>query len=100
ALLEAEQRGDPNPVENLFRYRLRSLTEPDFWAGGLRMEAACTAAPFEHGAAPGRECVCGVWAFRSHRNAADVATAFAESRGAVALGRVALWGRLVEQEHG
>jgi hypothetical protein len=99
-LLEAERRGEQRPVAGLFRYRLRSLTERSFWPARERMEAACVVEGAEHDAAPGTSCECGVWAFKTRAAAADVVLAYRYCGMAVAVGQVALWGRVVEHEDG
>jgi hypothetical protein len=102
-LLEAEQRGEPRPVERLFRYRLRSLTQPVFWPPRTRLEARCNverADGFAHGGGPDAYCECGLWALRCRDLAEHVLASYADSGVSLALGRLALWGRIVEQERG
>jgi hypothetical protein len=99
-LLEAEERGEDRPVAQLFRHRLRSLTEQGFWAPRQRLEARCVHEGAAHGPAPSVECECGAWAFRSAARANEVVTAYAEAGTALAVGRVWLWGRIVEHDDG
>ena len=101
-LREVEREGATLPVENLFRYRLRSLTQQALWPPGIRMEAACNAGeqaePHRPGPEPG--CECGIWAYRSRRFAEETLLDYMYCGRALALGRIALWGRLIEQERG
>ena len=98
-LLAAERRGDPGSVEELFRLRLRSLTEPTFWPPGRRLEASCHAVPQEH-EAPSVGCECGVWAFRTSAAVEATVAAYRYCGAPIAFGRVALWGRVIEHELG
>jgi hypothetical protein len=100
SLLAAERRGKEGALEELFQYRLRSLTEHTLWPGDGRFEASCMLASEGEHDAPGVECECGIWAFRERGPAESTAVAYEHSGGAVAYGRVALWGRVVEHEHG
>jgi hypothetical protein len=99
-LLDAERGGQQERVEALFRHRLRSLTEQTFWPGRRRLDARCRGGPVLHDAAPHADCTCGVWALRSRAAAVELATDYAYAAGLMALGQVALWGRIVEQERG
>jgi hypothetical protein len=100
-LLEAERRGEPSPVERLFRYRLRSLTQPELWPTGRAFESACTSEETEaEHEAPHPSCQCGVWALRSYESATRVALAYRHSGTAIAVGAVSLWGRIIELERG
>jgi hypothetical protein len=99
ALLAAERRGDFGSVEDLFRLRLRSLTEPTFWPVGSRLEASCHAAAQEH-EAPCVGCECGIWAFRSSAAVEATVAAYRYCGTPIAFGRVALWGRVIEHERG
>lgn len=98
-LLAAEQLGEPSPVSRVFRYRLRSLTELSFWPEQRAFEAACHADRHDQ-RAPMAGCECGVWAFRTRQQAFETAVSYSAGATAVALGRVRLWGRVVEYEHG
>lgn len=97
-LLAAEQRGETGMVARLFEPRLRSLTELGFWPARERMAATCGRGPAH--VAPEAACECGVWAFRADERAYAEALAYADSGTPIVLGRVRLWGRLVEAEHG
>jgi hypothetical protein len=99
-LLEAERRGEPRPVEQLFRYRLRSLTQPETWPAGRAFLSACTLAETQAHEPPHASCECGVWALRSRESAVRVALAYRHSGTAIALGGVSLWGRILELERG
>jgi hypothetical protein len=79
--------------------RLASVIEDDVWPLGRALVACCRA----HGdhEAPNESCACGIYAAR------DPATVWTYLRGRDeprtvrrVLGRVALWGRVVEHEHG
>jgi hypothetical protein len=87
-------------VGELLSYRLRSLTELEFWPARERMAARCGIAGTDHGAAPGAACECGVWAFKEREAAEDVLAAYRYAGMAMAVGRVALWGRVIEHRDG
>jgi hypothetical protein len=102
---------------------LASIAKPTHWPRRLRLEASCIGAL---GAAPQHRapwgdggCLCGIWALRERRDAEHAAwvyglhdLAHAVTRGIalranalatipyVAIGRVALWGRVVEHTRG
>ena len=103
-LREAEREGVERPAESLFHYRLRSLTQPSFWPLRARMESFCSAEQRlqTHPQSPGPEarCECGVWAFHSRDLAERTLLDYAQSGGTLAVGRVTLWGRIIEQELG
>ncbi len=99
-LLAAERDGRAGALDELFLHRLRSLTEQTFWPEEGRFTAACRADPASGHEAPGVRCECGIWAFRDRASAEATAAAYRHSGGAVAYGRVALWGRVVEHERG
>jgi hypothetical protein len=103
-LREAEREGVERPAERLFHYRLRSLTQPSFWPPWARMESFCGAEQRlqTHPQSPGPEaqCECGVWAFRSRDLAERTLLDYAQSGRTLAVGRVTLWGRIIEQELG
>jgi hypothetical protein len=98
-LLEAERRGEPRPVEAAFSPRLFSLSRDGVWPPGRSFAGRCDVAGSWHPRPPDPGCECGVWAFKSPDDAVRVAR---EARGetALAVGRVALWGRAVEFERG
>ena len=98
-LLAAERDGRAGALDELFLPRLRSLTEQTFWPPG-RFSAVCRVDPASGHEAPGIRCSCGIWAFRDRAPAEATAAAYRHSGGAVAYGRVALWGRVVEHERG
>jgi hypothetical protein len=98
-LLAAELRGDAKPVSHLFRHRLRSLTELSFWPEQRAIEASCHARR-HHQSVPVVGCQCGIWAFHSHEQAREAAVSYSNGATAVAVGRVRLWGRIVEHEYG
>ena len=101
-LLDAERSGQERPVEAVFRHRLRSLSQPVAWPPARRFEATCGPEDVgeAHGAAPDASCECGVWAFRRRDSAEETLGRYAHSTGPLALGRVVLWGRIVEHESG
>jgi hypothetical protein len=103
-LLAAERDGEREPVASLFRYRLRSLTQPVYWPVGAKLESTCElergGTATHAGGGPHASCECGVWALRTRALALDVLGAYASSGVSVALGKVALWGRLIEHEKG
>jgi hypothetical protein len=102
-LLEAERRGEVRPVERLFRYRLRSLTQPGLWPPGRRLQSSCEREGVDdatHEAGPDAVCACGIWALRQRGGAERLMGSYRDSGGATALGRVALWGRIIEHENG
>ena len=92
------ERGEPVSVEPLFAPRLRSLTELGFWPARRRLEAACGRG--EHHTAPRADCECGIWAFRAAERASAALLDYAHGPTPVALGRVHLWGRIVEHQLG
>lgn len=53
-----------------------------------------------HGGGPTPYCECGIWALRSRELAKEVCRSYAESATPLAMGRIALWGRIVEHEKG
>jgi hypothetical protein len=103
-LLEAERAGETRPVERLFEYRLRSLTQPGHWPPRRRLESRCHgrdgARSPAHEPGPQASCECGVWAFQSRESAEEILQRYAHSTSVLALGRALLWGRIIEQEKG
>jgi hypothetical protein len=77
--------------------RLCSVLHDELWSPGQRVAAACREL---HGA-PERECACGVYAAVERRAALPYLVG-REERGTVGrvLGRVALWGTVVECAEG
>lgn len=98
ALLAAESSGERRPVADLFKPQLRSLTELGFWPARARLDAAC-GLDRDH-AAPLVGCECGIWAFRARERAYAALLDYANGPMPLALGRVHLWGRIVEHDHG
>lgn len=84
------------------RLRLASVIHDEVWPAGKELVARCrAAAPLEPHAAPAPDCNCGIHAAR------DPAAVWTYLRGrdepgtvARVLGRVALWGDVVEHELG
>jgi hypothetical protein len=79
--------------------RLASVIKDELWPLGEELVARCHAG--EHHEAPDEACTCGIYAAR------EPATVWTYLRGRddpptirSVLGRVALWGRVVEHEHG
>ncbi len=96
------------------RYRLESLTWHHVnWPAATRLEAACVTHRHE---APARGHDCGIYAFKRREFAEELLRRYMgekrcyfEGRGhpsqhpadrPVALGRVSLWGRVLERENG
>jgi hypothetical protein len=95
-------------------HRLESFTAHHVtWPCGRRLEAGCAV----HGTdAPAREHECGIYAFRTHELAEELLRRYVGIRQRygrddelpppprparpIALGRVSLWGRILEREHG
>jgi hypothetical protein len=79
--------------------RLASVIKDELWPLGEELVARCHAG--EHHEAPDEACTCGIYAAR------EPVTVWTYLRGRDepptirrVLGRVALWGRVVEHEHG
>jgi hypothetical protein len=86
-------------VETSEGLRLASVIKDEIWPASAELVARCHLGA-EHDA-PAESCTCGVYAAR------DPATVWSYLRGrdepgtvARVLGRVLLWGRVVEHEHG
>ncbi len=77
---------------------------PKFWPAHAPVVAVCSNVKTMHAAPwPGHEC--GLWALRTFEEAEGRVAQFAETsnfEGAYgwAVGKVALWGRVIEHEHG
>lgn len=102
-LREAERAGVERPAEALFDYRLRSLSQPEFWPTRARLESLCgreSHLAHRYSAGPEADCECGIWAFRAYDLAERTLLDYAQSGRVLARGRVSLWGRIIEQEHG
>jgi hypothetical protein len=67
------------------------------WWPQVRVEPVCQQ-ELDH-AAPQRDCECGVYAFKSREDAAALAREKVD-HDVIALGRVSLWGRVIETERG
>jgi hypothetical protein len=95
-------------------HRLESFTAHHVtWPGGRRLEATCGV---HGGFAPARDHECGIYAFRTRELAEDLLRRYVGIRQRygrddelpppprparpIALGRVSLWGRILEREHG
>ncbi len=82
------------------------------WPHLAELEAVCQGPPgppHPHGPVPAPDCACGIWAFKDRQNAVDKVDAGGlllpqepgwPIVGQNVLGRVALWGRVIECEHG
>ena len=91
---------------------LRSTVYPSRWPTGQPLVAACAhrarfgvvgrVVPIEAHEAPGEGCTCGIYAARSLELALRYLGRFRLLRGdkAALIGQVALWGRVIEYEHG
>lgn len=95
---------DPEPVLGWRAWRLArrdgglrliALTREDAWPAGRAMRARCDLP--SHGVAPGLECSCGLYA--AHAPEA-LAQAGIGAHNAAVVGRVAMWGRVIEHELG
>jgi hypothetical protein len=97
---------EPRPAEPL----LRSWSQPDTWPAGQRMEAACrrllgmTRRSRCHDA-PRTGHRCGIYAFRERADAEALLRELlpvgpAAGRLPAAIGRVSLWGRVIENTGG
>jgi len=76
---------------------------PKLWEPGRPMVATCGRFETTH-EAPWPECSCGFYAYRTRRDAWEHLQTFVDNNGdntlGWAFGRVSLWGRIVECEHG
>jgi len=86
-------------VETAEGLRLASVIHDELWPLGTELVARCQSE--RHHDAPVETCACGIYAAR------EPATVLSYLRGrdepntiGRVLGRVALWGRVVEHEHG
>jgi len=91
---------------------LRSRVYPSRWPPGQHLVAACAnrarfgvvgrVLPIEAHEAPGEGCGCGIYAARSPELALRYLGRVGLIRGdkAALIGQVALWGRVIEYEHG
>lgn len=84
--------------------RLRSVVRSDLWEPRRPFVAACAmsrgSAAFAPHTPPGSCCTCGVHAARERREAASHLAPPSRRHGFAAIGRVALWGEVVEGERG
>ena len=79
---------------------LRAAVWGTEWPPLARFEADCLdLRPAEH-ASPGRGCDCGVYAFKRRKDAELLAREKVDPKDVLALGRVSLWGRVIETERG
>ena len=82
------------------QYRLAAWSLADLvWPAHERCESTCLRVREAGHLAPQPRCGCGLYAFRS-RSLAETAMASEMRPGTVALGRVSLWGRVVEHGSG
>lgn len=95
---------DPEPVLGWRAWRLErrveglrllSLTRNDAWPAHEAMEAGCDVA--SHAIAPDLACSCGLYAARE---LAVLARSGIGAHNAGVIGRVAMWGRVIEHESG
>jgi hypothetical protein len=99
-------------VEEAGGLMLRSTVYPSRWPPGQRLVAACANSarfgvvgrvpPIEAHEAPSEGCGCGIYAARSPELALRYLGRVGLLRGdkAALIGQVALWGRVIEYEHG
>jgi hypothetical protein len=85
---------------------LRAVVWDVVWLPQVRFDAVCedTPSPFsdpghEHHFAPQVECDCGVYAYKS-RDDAELYAREKVNGDVIAIGRVSLWGRVIEAERG
>jgi hypothetical protein len=82
------------------QYRLAAWSLGDLvWPAGERCESTCLRVRDADHLAPQPRCGCGLYAFRS-RSLAEAGLASEMRPGTLALGRVSLWGRVVEHGSG
>jgi hypothetical protein len=82
------------------QHRLAAWSLADLvWPAHERCESTCLRVRETGHLAPQPRCGCGLYAFRS-RSLAEAALASEMRPGTVALGRVSLWGRVVEHGSG
>ncbi len=79
--------------------RLRSVVRPGEWPVGEAMTAGCSWGSISH-QPPGIGCRCGIHAARDAAEAAFHAELPSRAHEPVAVGLVALWGRVVEGDAG
>lgn len=77
--------------------RLHGITVPGVWAPRVREEAVCWRTSNFPTAAPMPGCTCGIYALKNPGRSLLWDT---RMRGRVVIGRVHLWGRIVETTHG
>ena len=77
--------------------RLLSVAEPNSWRPRARQDARCTSEAKHE--APHVACSCGIWALRTREQAVAAARNYGSGK-AMAIGEIALWGRIVECEDG
>jgi hypothetical protein len=97
-----EQRAEPLVGWRIWRVvgdTLRAAVWGAEWPAQARFEADCLELrPAPH-ASPDRGCECGVYAFK-RREDAELLAREKVDRDVLALGRVSLWGRVIETERG
>ncbi len=79
--------------------RLLSWVKPDQWPGGARFEARCRRLR-GCGEAPRAGHSCGIYAARTRELALQLLEELPSIAGPVAVGRVSLWGRVIENVDG
>jgi hypothetical protein len=79
--------------------RLRSVGRPTRWPAREPMVAECPGVTFSHHP-PGPACRCGIHAARAVEEAAFHAELPSRARTPLAIGLVALWGRVIEGDAG
>lgn len=89
-------------VVRTLRARLRSMVMEQLWPERAIMQARCE---WHQGVAPARHCSCGLYAAKTLPALAVVLRQVFDERltdwqRTLAVGRVALWGQVVEHEHG
>jgi hypothetical protein len=82
------------------RARLASLTRELSWPADDDLLAECNFLPSIRHPAPWPTCRCGIYAARTSAGIAEEVTRASRRDEYLALGRVALWGRVCEAEHG
>lgn len=82
---------DPDGAGEL---RLMALGQDEIWPAKKKLQAKCVTK--HNHCAPRMDCSCGVWAFQSLEKLIEALKSYCP----VAIGKVSLWGRVIETEHG
>lgn len=98
-LADAHDRGE-NPWRRLLlQPKLAALAQNCRW--DRTMTAACVTDAHHPDEPPSRYCGCGVWAFKTEEDMSARLVDYLDEHGLpIAYGRVQLWGRIIEHQHG